>query len=190
MHLEDAVAALRPDPFDAMTETRQPRGQRIGAEMTLDDQRRNRIGFQAADPGEQQLVEPLLAEPDRRVGVHGGEPDAAWDRVRLGGDDIARACTLGVARAEVERAAVDIHCPDPRVRVAERHGDGDRAVSAADVDDLARRDRRAGFGAGDRYRVEVTVREDAAVGVELEGPVRERHPDRPRTRGDLRIGLK
>ena len=47
MHLEDAIAALRPDPFDAMTEARQPRGQRIGAEMALDDERRDRIRFQA-----------------------------------------------------------------------------------------------------------------------------------------------
>ena len=109
------------------------------------------------------------------------------DRVGFGGDDVAGAGSLGVARAEIERAAVDVHRPDPRVRVAQRQRDGDRAVAAADVDQLARRDRRQAAEQEIGAEVDVAVREDAAVGVELEAPVREGHPDRPRTRGDLRI---
>src|SRR5580704_3549177 len=187
MHLEDPIAAFRSDPFDAMAEPRQPRGHRVGTEMALNHQMRGCARFQPPDPDEEQLVERLLAEPDRRVGVDGGELDAAGDGVRFGGDDVACARTLCVARTQVEGAAVDVNRPDPGVRVAQCHGDGDCAVSTADVDHLTRGDRRQASEQEIGTEIEVTVRKDTPVGIQLEAPVWEGDPDRPRARSDLRI---
>src|SRR5580704_11337804 len=101
-HLEHAIAALGPDPFDAMTKARQPCGQGVGAEMALDHERCHSLGLEPFNPGEEQLVEGRLAQPYRRVRVHRRKPDAIGDRVRLDGDDVACSCAIGVARTQVE----------------------------------------------------------------------------------------
>jgi len=107
----------------------------------------------------------------------------ARDRVRFGGDDIACAGAFGIARTEVEGPPVDVHRPHPGVGVAQCDGDGDRPVSAADVDHLTRGYRRQGAEQQIGAEVEVAVRKDTAVGVQLEAQVRERDSDRPRARG-------
>src|ERR1700721_1376370 len=69
MHLEHPIAALRPYPVDAVSVGRQPCGERVGPEVALDNKRRDRVGFQPCDPGEQQLMQRRLPQPPRRGGV-------------------------------------------------------------------------------------------------------------------------
>src|ERR1700730_15211812 len=63
MHLEHSIAALRPHPVDVVSMARQPRGKRVGAKVALDHKRRDCVGFQPCDPGEQQLMERRLPQP-------------------------------------------------------------------------------------------------------------------------------
>src|SRR4029077_5629857 len=84
--LEDAIAALGADTFDAMAQAPQPRRQRVGAEMALDHKRCRGLRLEALDPREQQLVERRLAQPDRRVGVRARKANAVGNGFGIGGN--------------------------------------------------------------------------------------------------------
>src|SRR5580704_13445770 len=63
MHLEHSIAALGPHPVDAVSEARQPRGKRVGAEVALHHEGRDRLRFQPRDPAEQQVVQGRFPQP-------------------------------------------------------------------------------------------------------------------------------
>src|SRR5580700_2398477 len=125
MHLEDAVSTSRSDPLHTEPEARQPAGQRVGAEVALDDEGGRRARFEPGDPALQQVVQPGLAEADRRVRIHASELQGFRHGIGLRDHDVGRAGSLGVAGAEVEGPMVHIDRPDAGVGLAERHGDCD-----------------------------------------------------------------
>ena len=93
-------------------------------------------GREPGQPGQQQRVQGLLADPDRRVG-----PDLVVAGLRVGlfgpqhPDPVGHPQRRGVVPAQVQRPFVDVDRVDGRARAVQGDGQGDRAVAAAEVQD-------------------------------------------------------
>ena len=100
-------------------------------------------------PAEQKLVEGRLADPDRGVGVDGRKAKLVGHLFRQAGDHVFQTGVLCIETSELQCPLIYIHGPDAGLWRPRGEGEGDRAVSAAEVQQFAHSWRRRGLSQED-----------------------------------------
>src|SRR5690606_41106904 len=101
-------------------------------------------GDEAGEPGEEEVVQGGLDDADRGIGPDGVEPERGVELVSQAEPYIVKAGGFGIALSERHRPLVHVHTENRRLGRPGRHGEGDGAISAAEVEKVA------GRGRGDR----------------------------------------
>ena len=96
----------------------QPALEGVRPQVPPHDQPGDAVVRQAGEPRQQQLVQRVLADADRRVRPDLVEEEVGRDVLRPGRDDAIEAVGGGVVREQPERAFVDVDPPDARPRRA------------------------------------------------------------------------
>ena len=111
--------------------------------------------------------------------------------------DVGQPGAGRVGGAQRQGALVHVDRPDRRAGGADRQGAGDRAVTAADVEQVAGRGRGGrGLEQEPGSRVEAAGGEHPGIGLELQVQVGQHDPDQPgpvrdlRLRGEVVLGLR
>ena len=139
-HVEQSVA-LPGGPADGCpTLVVEPSGQRVGAEVALDDEVGGAARGQAVQPAFEQVVEGGLADTDGWVRPAGVEAGVVGHVVRCGDEDVVEAGRGGVGLAQFPCPRVDVDGPDSGVGVAHRECQGDGSVAAPEVQQFGRPD--------------------------------------------------
>jgi hypothetical protein len=154
--------------------------QRVGAEVLLHDECSMSAGGEPPEPVEQQLVQGLLADADRRVRPDRGESHLGGDIVRMSDHDVGETVAACVGGAQTPGPGIHVDRPDGRRGGPAGHRQGDRARTAAEIEEVTGcGERECGAQQHRRGRVEVAVGEDAAVGFHREGGVGQCDVDDP-----------
>ena len=108
--------------------------QRIGAQVLLNHQVSVTTGRQARQPGQQDLVQNLLAHANRRVRPDGVKTQFGVDRFGGSHGDVGQAENGGVAFGQANGAGVHVHRVHLCLRGEHRQSQGDGAPTAANVE--------------------------------------------------------
>src|SRR6266581_1118855 len=167
--LQDPVALLRLEARDREPLLAEPLRQRVGPQVALHDQVGGAPRLEPGQPSEQQLVQRTLPDPHRRVGVDGVQASLERDLLREERGDVWRFGDLRVRPGEVERALVHVDGPDARLGRAKGEGEGDRPVTAAKVEQVARARRAWRLAKQDQgAEIDSPGAENAPVSLQLE----------------------
>ena len=188
---EEPEAGLRTDALACEPVPDQPLLQRVGTQVLLDHERCVAARSESSEPGEQQLVQSLLADPDRRIRPDRGEAEVGRDVVGMSHDDVGDPVALGVAGAELAGATVDVDGPHRGVRGTSSHRQCDGPGPTPEVE------KSAAGSEGERRpqqhrrgRVEMTVGEHPAIGLHREGGVGEGDVDDHGSGRHRRVGVE
>lgn len=154
----------------------EPLLQRIGAQVLVHDQHRSSRGRQPTEPRVEHGVQFGLPDPDRRIAPDEVETEIRVDVGGVGDLQIGERQSSGIAFGQFARPRVHVDGDHPSLRSAAGQGQRDRPGSAPEVEEHSIGRRRGSVGEKELgSRVEAAVREDAVVGVELEGVVGKDH---------------
>ena len=152
----------------------QPSLQRVGTEVLLHHQHGGSRLVEASQPPGQELAQGRLADADGRVRPDRRESHVLWHLARRPDPHVADTVAPGVVLGQMPCTLVGVDGPDGRTRCPKRQRECQRTRPAAEVEQIAglRRWRRLPeqeCGA----RVDMAMREHAAVGVHRESDVGE-----------------
>ena len=147
--------------------------QRVAAEVLLYDELGVAIGCQPVEPTGQEGMKVLLANANWWVGDDEFEPKIFGYVIGTAHHNV-EAEVGRVGCAEVTGALVHIDSPHLCLRGPSGDGTGDRSVAAPDVEN---RPRRSGLSSFDEQHPGAGINlgrgEDAAIGLQLKGEVRQ-----------------
>jgi peptide deformylase len=144
------------------------------------------VGSEAGEPAQQELVQSVLADANRRVRPDGGEAHVVGDAI--GVDDPHVVERRGVRRGQRTGSLVHVDGPDGGIGGAAGQGDGHRSVATAEVEQVAGRRRSGRFEQQElRPGVDAVTGEDAAIGLQISRQVGQREADRGRIGRHVRL---
>jgi hypothetical protein len=137
--------------------------------VPLHDEVCSASGIEPIEPLGQDLVNGVLANPDRRIRPNAGKTYVAPHVIWRTHSDIFKAQFLAILLAELTRPTVHVNGPYRRLWRSHGHGDGNWPVSTTEIEEMSLPGRRGnGIEQNLCAEIETVTGKHASIGHEFD----------------------